>query len=492
MKNNTGSERIFRAIADQAKGNVYIVGGWVRDLLLNRPSRDLDILVKKDPRGTAHRVSRALGGSCFTLDAEEGIYRIALKNDTELDTIDISRMHGDSIEEDLAARDLTVNSMALLLPSGAKISGTDVIDPFNGRKDIRRGRVRMIGAGAFIADPLRMFRAFRIAAEHGFSVDPATARAVRKNAPLIASVAPERVKDELFRILARGDSAGWIRQIDAAGLLDILFPEITRMKSHARKFYFHPKGLWQHACETLNGLEDILQKLPSIFPGRGEKIREHLSEPLSAGVTRASLLKLIALLHDAAKPECAKRVGKKMRFLGHEERGAMIAAASLKRLKMSNHEIHIARRLINAHMRPTTLSQANAVTDRAAFRFFRDAGEETPDLLILAMADWYSYRRLKTHKPKELKRQTGIVRALFERYYAEKEKPELPRLVNGNDIMKRLGLDPGPLVGKLLFAVNEAVAMGRISTKKEAFSLAKYELTQLQKRCKIKQVDTRA
>jgi tRNA nucleotidyltransferase/poly(A) polymerase len=460
---------------------LYIVGGWLRDRLLRRPNRDLDLAVPGDPATLARKVARTLKGSFVVLDREHKIYRVALKDGKELDYIDFARFKGKDIGADLANRDFTINAMALQITGNGTIRLADILDPCDGKSDLKKRKLRMSSAAVFKDDPLRLMRAFRFAAELNFSIDATTSRAIKKNVPLISRSAAERVRDEFFRILSTDSAAPIVALMERSGLLEKILPEITQMKRSARRFYFHPHGLWQHAMETLVSLEMLTTKLDRIFPGNDEAVLRHLEEPLASGITRLGLLKFVALLHDVAKPLCARRIGKRMRFLGHEEKGAAMTGDILRRLRVGRKEIRIAERLVEHHMRPISLGQAKNTTQRAAFRLFRDLEENVPDLFLLSLADCYSYRRLKTKKTVDLKTQECTVRNLVAFYYEQKTKPLQPKLLDGNVLMRKLRLKPGPIIGKLLKAVTEAQQLGKIVTEEQALALARKRLTLLKK-----------
>jgi poly(A) polymerase len=459
---------------------LYIVGGWIRDALLKRKSRDLDLASAQDPKRLAGAAARALKGRVVVLDDANKVYRVVLKANPSLDYIDFSKLKGRTIGLDLAKRDFTIDSIALPL-EGERVDILKTIDPFSGRKDLVRSVVRMTYPSAFRDDPLRLLRAYRLAAELDFEIEAGTLRKIRANAALITRPAPERVREELIRILSAPRSAKWIERLERDGLLDRILPEITPMKASARKFYFHPKGLWQHSLETLEGLEEIFSKLGELLPKESAKIEEYLKGNTGSGAPRGTLLKLVALLHDSAKPKTAKKVGKRMRFLGHDTLGAGLIAGTFKRLRMSKKETRAARNLVRQHMRPISLGQAAVLTARATLRLFRDTGEDLPMLLLLSLADCYSYRRLKLKKIVPLKKQLQVIRELFSRYYSDKAKMDGPRLVDGHVLMKALRLKPGPVIGKLLSAVTEAQLLGKVKTRAEALTLARKSLTRLKK-----------
>lgn len=476
--------KLIKKIAGNEK--VYIVGGWLRDKLLGRANRDLDVVTAKNPLTLAKKFSRAVNGTFVTLDKKNMVYRVVLKGATEIEYIDFSKMKAPDIISDLMKRDFTVNSMAAEIWSDGELDTRNILDPSNGTLDINKRIIRITSQKSFTDDPLRMLRAFRIAAELGFGIEPKTLNNITKSSGLILYSAAERVRDELVKMFAARDSACWVIYLEKSGLLERLIPEITPMKKSARKFYFHPKGLWQHSQETLESIENLLQNLSKYFPETHTEIERHLEMPLSSGMDRKTLLKFVALLHDCAKPQCAIKSGKKTRFLGHEKKGAAMIDKILRRLRVGSREISIAKSITGSHMRPVSLSQAGTVTQKASFRLFRDVGENTPDLLLLSLADWHSYKRIKTNKPKDLKKQEAVLRELVSRYFKHKVKQTVPRLIDGNELMKQLDLEPGPLIGGLLKEVAEAQALGKISTSKEAIALASKKLTVLAKKYRIK------
>ena len=463
---------IFKEISLRAKGSeIYIVGGWLRDTLLGKQNRDLDVITADNPIKLSKKIALSLKGRFVLLDKENKVYRVVLKNDPRLDYLDFSKMKGADIIKDLSNRDFTINSFAV--PLREKISMRDLIDPFGGVKDLKAKKVRVTSRHAFTDDPLRILRAYRLASELGFTLTPETIKDIKDNASKIKQSAWERIRDELFKILASKNAHLWITELEKTNVLEALFPEIAEMKKHGSKFYYHPKGLWQHSTETLRALENILSKTEHFFPGEGDKILKHLSEPLSSGLTRETLLKIAALFHDVAKPATAKKIGGKMRFLGHEEKGAAKLSEILKRLRVASSDIKTAANLVAHHMRPISLTQANILTQRALFRFFRDIGDNTIDLIMLTLSDWHSYKGLREHKPQVLKKQEIVLKEIIRRYFQEKEKPAMPKIMDGNILMKKLKLVPGPFIGKLLAKIKEAQFLGKVKTSEEALSLAR-------------------
>jgi poly(A) polymerase len=474
----------LQMIGEKTNTGVFAVGGYIRDKLLNKDSLDLDLVVSKKADIFAKKTAAALNGKSFILHNETQVYRVAVFNNRALKYIDISLMQGKTIKEDLQKRDFTVNSMAVDIKHFNDIKN-NIIDYCGGYKDLKSKRLNIVYGKSFLDDPLRMLRAFRIASEYNFKLSAELIESVKKYSKKINSAAPERVKNEFFRILNNKNSSQYILQMDDAKLLEAVFPVITSMKKSAKNFYYHPKGLFQHCFQTLESLEKILSKLDKYFPESKDKLIKHLNENFSDNVNRINLLKFAAIFHDCAKPECAKKMDKKIRFLGHEELGAKKTSEIMKSLKMSNKEIDFAKSIIAQHMRPSNLAKSDIITNKARFKLFRDLKENVPDILILAMSDWHSYKSLKVYSKKILKQQEKAVAEIINNYFEFQGKTGRRKLIDGNILMKELSLKPGKIIGELLNLVNASQDEGKISTKKEAILLAKSKLTVLRKKHKI-------
>ena len=371
-------------------------------------------------------------------------------------------------------RDFTINSLAVDINNFNNIKD-NLIDVSGGYKDLKNKTINVSSKKSLISDPIRMLRAFRLASELNFEISKNTLLQIKKNAAKIKTAVSEMKKNELFRILNNKNSIKYITMMDDCKLLESMFPFVDKMKKSAKKFYYHPKGLFQHALLTMESLEIIFLKLNIYFPDINEKLSQYLCETFSDNVNRKNLLKFIAIFHDCAKPECAKRIGKIMRFLGHEQIGSKNIETIMKNLKMSNREKDFASSVVLHHMRPSNLLKSETVTERAKLRLFRDVGNILPDLLLLSLADWHSYKPLKIYSKKHLKLQEKYVNEFMTSYFDLLTKPKKEKIIDGNILMKELKLKPGKIVGKLLNIINEKYDEGLIKTKKEAVALAKKE-----------------
>lgn len=473
-------------LAKDANTEVYVVGGYVRDFLLKKKTLDIDLVVSEKAEAFAKKLAKKIDGKCFILHSDLHVYRVAVKNNPDIEYIDISLMQGKNIEEDLSKRDFTVNALAVKIEDFDNIK-KNIIDKFNGLKNLRKREIKVVSNKVFNDDPLRMLRAFRFASEYNFKISKDTLSLIKKSSSKITTVAGERIKNELFRILNNKKSSQYVAMIDECGLFEKMFPVVTKMKKSAKNFYYHPKGLFQHCFQTYEALENIFIKLDKYFPKSKDILEQHLCENFSENVNKKNLLKFVAIFHDCAKPECARRMDNKMRFLGHEALGAKKTAQIMKELKMSNKEIDFAKAIISEHMRPSNLAKSEIITNRAQMRLFRDIKENTPDLLIMAMSDWHSYKTLKkkVYPRKVLQQQEKSVAKLIFSYFDFINNKPKDKIVDGNILMKEFRLKPGKIIGELLKNINNAYEEGRIKDKKQALKYAKSQLTVLKKKHKI-------
>lgn len=462
----------------------YLTGGFLRDLLLDRPVRDVDIALAGDPALLAQLAAEATGGRAFPLDEDRGIMRVILAEGAAVSYVDITRLR-DDIETDLAARDFTIDALALPLAAASRRSPQPLIDPFAGVDDLHQRLVRALDDGVFRADGLRLLRAVRLCAELGFSLDDATAALVRRDAACLDPVAPERKRDELARILATPESGGSLRLLDGLGLLERLLPDVTACRGVSQPKEHH-WDVFDHLIETVVALDFMLAEEE---PAGGRETafrrelweqlawlpqaRDHFREELVEGRSRAVLLKLAGLLHDVAKPEtkAPDRTGR-IRFLGHVDLGAEKAATIMQRLRFSNVETRFVATIVENHLRPGQMSNEGPPTQRAVYRFFRDTADAALDVFFLTLAD-----HLAARGPRLLlqtwRKHVAFVSYILGRYHLEQPPAPPSRVVTGEDVMNELDIAPGPLVGRLLAAIEEARALGEVSTREEALALAR-------------------
>jgi tRNA nucleotidyltransferase/poly(A) polymerase len=476
-----------RAFLRERSVEAYLVGGCVRDWLLGRSSHDLDFAVAGDAVKLARRVADRMGGAFVLLDEERCTGRVVTRGeDGQRLFIDFARLQGDDIITDLSKRDFTVNAMTV-----AVADAKHLIDPYDGRRDLQLGLVRVVSEMAFQDDPLRTLRAVRIAAEMKASVEQGTEELLRQAVPLITSVSAERVRDEMARIMALSGAARSLRYLDELGLLTAIIPELEALKG-VEQSAPHYLDVFDHSVETVRRLEEVIEALeggaaadselsliPLLLSPFSLQLHDRLAQPISDDRSRLSVLKLVALLHDLGKP-ATKSVDDEggIHFYGHGQAGAEVVAAILRRLRFGGREVGLAKTVVASHMRPPLLAREDVVTRRAVYRFFRDTGDAGVDTLLLYLAD-----HLATWGPNlkmaRWQRRVEFVAAMLADYYERHQKViSPPKLISGHDLMEEFGLKEGPQIGELLEAVREAQAEGEVRTKAEALALVRELLSQ--------------
>ena len=462
----------------------YLVGGVIRDALLGRATDgDVDVAVGADALATGRDVAALLGGHLVVLDETRGIVRVVVPRDEGGSWfVDLQSMRG-GILDDLGRRDFTVDAMAVSVADVTdELTWENVIDPLDGRSDLDRRLIRSVEPSVFELDPARLLRAPRLAAQLRFGVAEATARQIRRDAHLVQSVAPERVRDEFLKLLAEPGAGASVRHLDGLGLLSMVVPEMdaARGVTQPKEHYW---DVFNHMVETVGYVEKVAQASPEsggfaieTVP-RFEFMNEHFAEVVSDGHTRLTFLKLAGLLHDIAKPatrtvECSGRI----RFLGHHAQGAEVVENLLKRLRFGGKGVDLLKLMVQHHLRPGQMSPAGELpTGKAIYRYFRDVGAAAIDTLYLNLADYLAARE-STLCPEEWAKHCGMIGHIL-REGLERKAPEVPpNLLDGHVIMDTFSLGPGPKVGLLLDLVRETQASGEITTKEEALELVNANL----------------
>jgi tRNA nucleotidyltransferase/poly(A) polymerase len=449
-------------------GGLWLVGGFLRDALLNRSLADVDLAVKGDSLSLARKFAAKIKAKAFPLDEERGVYRVVAAGKT----FDFAALQGGSIEKDLARRDFTVNAMALPLeayPASGLKKG--LLDPFGGLKDLKARKIRLVAEKALPDDPLRLLRAVRLSAELDFSLESKTAASLQKHAKRILKVSPERVRDELMKTLVTPRGADAFRFLDKVGILTLLLPEAESMRATGHDYY-GKEGVLGHSLDAMESFEKVMAGLAWLFPKFHKPLDEHLREPLS-GYPRYALLKLGELLHDVGKPATAKKgEDGRLHFYSHEHAGADAARRFGKAWRLSGVEAKSLTRLVRGHMRPGSLGNAPSLTDKAIYRFYRDLEEDAVGLLVMALGDHFTYISDKVQRGRKDPVYLAM-RRMLESYFLHRAAVEPPKVVDGHQIMRLLKIKPGPRVGEILETIREAQAAGKVKTKEEALTLAK-------------------
>jgi tRNA nucleotidyltransferase/poly(A) polymerase len=468
---------------------LWLTGGAVRDQVLGRPIVDLDFAVDGEARRLARRVASFLGADYYELDAERDAGRVLLPAGRGGQCLDFARLRGDSIEDDLARRDFSIDAMAV-----SPETPECIIDPTGGLQDLRDRRLRLAGPTAIEDDPLRALRGVRLATELDLRIEPQTLASIRRAASSLPRVSPERIRDEWMRVLQSERPGRPIRLLDHLGLLGAVFPEIEPLRGLAQP----PPHAFDGLTHTL-AVIDRLGDLHSVLGPRSDEHRpadltlgeaslrlgrfrtgldEYLRHELAPGRTRRGMLYMAALFHDAGKPATGERdAGGRLRFLEHESLGARLTGERSRALRLSNDEIDFLISLVLNHMRPETLQAATAVTRRAAYRFFQDTGQAGVGIVLLSLADLLG-KYAASPPQAEWAGRVGVARSLWQAFFEEHSQIVEPqRLVSGEDVMQALSLQPGPTVGRLMETLREAQAEGGVRTRDEALAFLRATLT---------------
>ncbi|HHX44300.1 MAG TPA: CCA tRNA nucleotidyltransferase [Chloroflexi bacterium] len=407
---------------------VYLVGGTVRDLLVGRPSYDMDLAVGGDALGLARRLADAIGGAFVPMDPARDVARVVVRRTGEERLIDVARLRAGTIDEDLRARDYTANALAIPLCNPEQ----GVLDPTGGRADLEAQTLRATHAGAFDDDPLRLLRGVRLRAALGWSIAPETERLMRTWAPALRRVSPERVRDELMQILALEDAADGLAYAHALGLLTPALPllegaaldvGIRRVAALERL-----EPLWSASGAPPSALPDVLR----------QHLRTYWREALSAGRTRWMVTKLAALLEPRLD----------------------VAGSTAEGLRLSVREVRLVAGAVEAAHQLREDGWTAPPSPLAIYRYFRRAGEAG---VAGALLSWAAAGGADEVVPGAV--TSALVRAWFEEH---RQVVNPPPLLTGGEVMAELGLAPGPRVGRALEALREAQVQGLVRTAAEA------------------------
>ena len=464
---------------------VYLVGGVVRDALLRQPTKDVDIAVASGGIKLARKIANGLHGDFFPLDAERDVGRALVDTPEGRLTIDVAGFRSESLDADLRDRDFTINAMAVDLCGDLNA----IIDPTGGMEDAFAKVIRRCNPDAIARDPIRTLRAVRQSVQFGCRIEAETLKDIRQYAPRLLDTSVERVRDELFRLLALEKPGSALRIADRVGLLTQVIPELAPLHD-LRQHRDHQHDAWNHTLAVVDSLSEILSVIDPhrtdnttasfnlgmiavALDGYRRQLQAHFAQTWADERSRRGLLMLAALLHDIGKAMVmpAGDEDGEPRFGGHEEVGAGAAAERVAVLHLSNAEQDYVIKLVRYHMGSAIWLDDLAPLD--IYHYWKRMGDAGVDLIFLTMADYWGAVGVRYEQDVWL-RLIDHAQTLLRAYYKERERYiDLPVLVDGRGLMQELGLKPGPVVGELLEQIREAQVKGEVASAEDALRFAR-------------------
>ena len=447
------------ALIKSIDSTAYLVGGVVRDFLLGKPTNDKDIIVK-DSSEFCRKFSEKYDCTVIPLDKELHIYRIVMPD--KINYIDVVEPIEGSLEQNIKARDFTINALAYSLETD------EILDIVGGLDDLKTKTLRLISEENIINDPLRILRAYRFSSTLGFNIEEKTQNLIKKHLDLLMVPAVERRNYEVLKLF-EGEFADATLDM-MSDIIDKMYPIFIDVKKVPKNTHHH-LDLFHHSIETVKQLQLLYEKSDKF-------VKEHLETKSFGGFSRLAYLKFAGFLHDIGKFSCWTIEGERHRFFKHESVGENLAKDILKKDKFSKKQIEYITSMIKNHMYPSQVVSSEDASQKTYIRYIRKMDPDVIDNILLAKADRLSARGEAVTDAMVQENLESLDR-LLEFYASIKEtlKP-LPKLVNGQEVMKMKHLKPSPVIGVILDDLYKEQLAGNITDREQALAFIRdYEIT---------------
>ncbi|MFH2032731.1 MAG: CCA tRNA nucleotidyltransferase [Bacteroidota bacterium] len=434
-------------LASELNVELYIVGGYIRDILIGRSKYEIDFLVIGDGTEFAQKFARTLQientsifknfGTAHFKYREFDFEFVGARKESYSTNSRNPKVQVGSFEDDIARRDFTINTLAVSLNEN---NFGKLIDLYNGVDDLEKNFIRtpLNPFETFNDDPLRILRAFRFAAQLQFEVSDEIMTAAKSLRERLKIISQERITNEFLKILSSPKPSVGLKLLNNSGVLEIIFPEITKLGGVEQRDDHHHKDVFLHTCIVVDNLAEVTENVWLRFAG---------------------------LVHDIAKPMTKKffeEIG--WTFHGHEEIGARIMKGVFKRLKLPLYKLNYVEKLVRLHLRPIALVGEN-VTDSAIRRLIVSADEDLDDLITLCRAD------ITSKNPNKVNKYLSNYELVMEKVKEVRDKDALRAFqspVKGEEIMEIFNLQPSKKVGIIKTAIEDAILDGEIPNTYEA------------------------
>ncbi len=451
---------ILNNLASFFDNQIYLVGGAVRDFFLGRDTLDRDLIVTDEDAGVfARKVADFFEGVFIPLDVVNKIYRVVFPDKTNI--LDITNPIGGSLEEDIKRRDLTINAIAVDIRSG------EVIDLTGGISDLENKILKGVKEENFIEDPLRILRIFRFYSILGFNIDEALLNIAKFNSKLVLKPAKERVEYELMKLFSGSYVPDALYKMDECSMLEVIFPFVKELKQVPKNSHHH-LGLFDHSIETIKQLDGLYSASLNV-------VKSHMQKVDFGGFSRLAHLRLACFMHDIGKFSTwtIEEATGRHRFMKHEDVGAKMAEVILKSMSFSNKQISYITYIIKNHMYPSAVVSSPELSEKVMMRYIRKSEDNAIDNILIAQADRLSARGPEV-TDEMVKNNIDGLNNLLNFYLNIKDtlKP-LPKLLDGNEVMQILNIQPSRRLGLIMNSLHEAQMSGDVITKEDAVLFVK-------------------